>query len=272
MSLLTDQPQAIVLGNHITGRASVDEPNSDVPQSGFDATDRLGDRLASASASWFGTGFGLSFDFGASRSVDLVALINSNLTSAATVAVGGDSTPRVSVAGSAIVASVDCSDLREFHRNAFGFFAPVAYRYWRIEVSDPGNVDGLLRIGELLFAASSWLPKCITVPIQQDKEYRAVRAQTDAENEYSYSLDVESVFSLNIANADDETEREDFEQLIFDTRGGRLPALLIPSTYRNRSYYGKFEGGVRYNWRVGCRTDIQNVRFRELSQGFFAAL
>jgi hypothetical protein len=74
-------------------------------------------------------------------SIDCFALINTNLTSAATITINAGSVSNPD--GSQYTTTLPWRQ----HDNFKFLSAPQTYRYWKILVSDPTNLDGYIQIG-----------------------------------------------------------------------------------------------------------------------------
>lgn len=81
----------------------------------------------------------ITLDFGTDQAVDIIALVNHNLTLAATIAVAAGTTSAVSDFSTTVT-------WREFL--AFKWLtSPETYRYWRIRITDTGNTQGFIEVG-----------------------------------------------------------------------------------------------------------------------------
>lgn len=86
-------------------------------------------------------------DFGSAQSVDLVAVINHNLSSTATITVRAGTTTGVSDFSQSIT-------WRE--RTVYAVLTSLqSYRYWRIDLNDPFNTNGFLEIGYISIGNST---------------------------------------------------------------------------------------------------------------------
>jgi hypothetical protein len=82
--------------------------------------------------------------------MDTLALLNHNLSRSATVLLDASNT-------SGFTSGVETIELTVEDRNIY-FVSPTlpitSYRYWRFRISDPGNADGFLQIGTIVFGAA----------------------------------------------------------------------------------------------------------------------
>lgn len=83
--------------------------------------------------------------------VDTLAILNHNLTQGATVLFQGSN--------DANFETIGVSEILENNvKNTFWIAKVIplnAYRYWRLEISDPANPDGYIQIGSIVFGAAS---------------------------------------------------------------------------------------------------------------------
>ena len=103
---------------------------------------------------WRSTGVvseNLQIDLASAQAVDLLGIVNHNLTSAATITVYGGSTANPN--GSQFSTTIT---YREF--DAFKLLAAAeTYRYWKFIFADAANSDGYIKIGYLLIGDSTTL-------------------------------------------------------------------------------------------------------------------
>lgn len=86
----------------------------------------------------------IDVDFGSPLAPDVIALLDHNLTSAATITIMANSTPSWT--------SPPLSETIVWQAgNVLRYLTTVSrsYRYWRLSLSDPANPDGYLRLSEL---------------------------------------------------------------------------------------------------------------------------
>jgi hypothetical protein len=82
--------------------------------------------------------------------LDTMAILNHNLSGSATVILEGSNDPSF--------ATIPVNITLDYEANNMYYIAPTLplnpYRYWRLNVSDPGSADGFLRIGTIVFGAA----------------------------------------------------------------------------------------------------------------------
>lgn len=89
----------------------------------------------------------ITIDFGSARAVDLLALVNHNLTSAATITIAAGTTSGVSDFSVAM-------SYRQFI--AFKWIdGGQTYRYWRIRIADAANPDNFMEVGYVVVGNST---------------------------------------------------------------------------------------------------------------------
>jgi hypothetical protein len=90
----------------------------------------------------------LQIDLGAARVVNLVAILNHNLTSGATVTVNGGSSANPN--GGQYTTTISW---REF--DAFKLITTQTWRYWKLIFADTGNTDAFIQVGYVLIGNAS---------------------------------------------------------------------------------------------------------------------
>jgi hypothetical protein len=82
--------------------------------------------------------------------LDTLAILNHNLSGSATVILQGSSDPSF--------ATIPVNVTLEYEATNMYYIAPTLplnpYRYWRLNVSDPGSADNFLRIGTIVFGSA----------------------------------------------------------------------------------------------------------------------
>lgn len=87
----------------------------------------------------------ITFDFGAAVSIDTFAIIDHNISTAATITVSANSTNSFPGATTETITGNANMILK--------FFTAHNYRYWRVTINDPTNTDGYLEMGRVWLGA-----------------------------------------------------------------------------------------------------------------------
>lgn len=99
------------------------------------------------------TGQSIAIDLGAAKAVDLVALLFTNLTSAATWRVQAGSTTGVSDYDSGTVTAWAGATQNVARPHALLFLSsPQTYRYWKITLTDAANPDSYFQAGRVFLS------------------------------------------------------------------------------------------------------------------------
>lgn len=104
---------------------------------------------------WRSTGVSsenLQFDLGSALAITLMAVLNHNLTSAATVTVNGGSTANPD--GSQYTTTITW---REFDMFKLLSAAAQTYRYWKVIFVDTANADGYIKVGKIMLGNATTL-------------------------------------------------------------------------------------------------------------------
>jgi len=98
----------------------------------------------------------LTLDLGASLPCSVLALLGSNLTSAATVRLRGSDTDPTAAAGDAYDSGSLSAGVKAGYGAVYKGFTSAAARYWRVDLADASLSDNL-EVGRL-FLGPSWAP------------------------------------------------------------------------------------------------------------------
>lgn len=98
----------------------------------------------------------LVIDFGSAQTINAVAFANVNFQVTATVTIEGHTSN--SWGSPAFSVTMDLSDYLQDPNNLLESFSTnKTYRYWRVSITDDGNPDGFIEIGELFFGTATEL-------------------------------------------------------------------------------------------------------------------
>jgi len=103
---------------------------------------------------WRSTGVSsenLQLDLGSAQSIDILGLLNHNLTSSATITINGGSSANPN--GAQYTTTIT---YREF--DAFKLLSSAqSWRYWKVIIADSTNTDGYIRIGFVMLGLATEL-------------------------------------------------------------------------------------------------------------------
>jgi len=98
----------------------------------------------------------LTLDLGSSTSCGLLAVLGTNLTSAATLRLRASNADPTAVAGDLLDTGTVSANVKDGYGAVYKSFNAVAARYWRLDLTD-NSVSDNLRVGRL-FLGPKWAP------------------------------------------------------------------------------------------------------------------
>jgi len=164
----------------------------------------------------------LSFDFPDPRLVDQIAVIGHNFTSNASVSMVWSDSPGES-AGS-LTLPVEPEDLWS------DLLPAVSARHWRLEIFDPTNQDGFIRIGYLAMGMSRRLPRGFELGWELSRDNRAQVFESESGATFpGDKLAHRRVYSISY-NSLRESDRNEIEAVISMASGSVEPVVFIPNS------------------------------------------
>ncbi len=204
---------------------------------------------------WRSTGItseDLQIDLGAIYSIDLMGIVNHNLTSAATVTINGGSTANPN--GGQYTTTLT---YRQF--DAFKLLTSVqTWRYWKFIFVDTGNTDGYIKIGNLLLGDSTTLPFHWRNDGEFTDDYiniltRSPGGAVYAENVYGVISQKFQFGPLSVANM------ATLRTLYRGLRGSAAPIFIIPESLIYDGYFGRFVNAMSRRLSQYEYTELQFV-------------
>lgn len=199
----------------------------------------------------------LQIDLGAAHAIDLMGIVNHNLTSAATITVNGGSSANPN--GSEYTTTIT---YREF--DAFKLLtATQTWRYWKFIFADPSNPDGYIKIGLVLLGDSTTLNFHWRNDGTFTDEY--VNILTRSPGGAVYAENVYGIISQRfqfgpLSTSDMATLRT----LYRAQRGSAAPIFVIPESLIYDGYFGRFVSV--FARRIGVKEYVE-VEFVEDGRG-----
>jgi len=179
----------------------------------------------------YGTGWFL-LDFGYPVSIDLIALINHNLSSDAVITVTYGST---SACGSTLAGGITWRE-----RDAFDLASSTtSARFWKVSIADPGNTHQFISIGYLMMGDSTTFGTNYAYGWSRTDEYVNAELESHYAAPHIKQLYDRRRFNLpfvNIATANAALLRT----LIDSVKRSATPAFFIPDAAVNDGYFGRF--------------------------------
>lgn len=166
-------------------------------------------------------------DFGAAVTIDAVALGNINIRSTATVKIQGHTadswgTPDVD-------ETIDCSKLTatDFRRNLYHELASSASkRYWRISITDNGNPDGFIEVGEWYLGEFIELVDNFDSSNSRDLVRNNAKLRTEYEQAFVYDRDWGWMLEFTWSNVQEAT-RDQLRLLHQTVKGDAIPFFFV---------------------------------------------
>lgn len=155
----------------------------------------------------------LLFDFGADVTLNAIGLGNVNFQSTATVKIQGHTAD--SWGAPDIDQTIDASDLDGYRRCLYyDLDSSASKRYWRLVISDDGNPDGFIEIGEIFLGEAVELTDSYDKNIRQRLMQNHTQMETEYSQLYTYTKDQIWAFDLSWTNCQQST----VDQLLALTR------------------------------------------------------
>jgi len=171
-------------------------------------------------------------DFGSAQSINLLALINHNLTSTATIAVAAGTTTGVSNYSTTI-------SYRQY--DAFTYLsAAQSYRYWRIRITDSSSTDNFIEAGYLIAASATKLASTFQYGWTQADNFVNNAVTSEFGVPYIDELYYQQEFNFTFANKS-QTEVNVMRTIFQAVKRNVTPIFFIPDTGTNDGYFGRFQ-------------------------------
>ncbi len=174
----------------------------------------------------------ISIVLNTSLPVNIVALVNHNLSSSATITVDAGSTSAVSDYSTAI-------PWREL--TAFLALIPSqTYRFWRIRITDSSNSNGYIQVGYLMIGQLTQLSQNFRTEWKNTTEWTT----QDGRSPYNvpfYERRAQQQHLLLNFNPLTDTEMTDLRTLYAAAGRNRIPFLLLPVYGGDDAYFGRWQ-------------------------------
>ncbi len=207
----------------------------------------------------------ITMDFGSAQSVNLLALINHNLTSTATIAVAAGTTSGVSNYSNTIA-------WRKY--DAFLYLTvSQSYRYWRIRITDSASTDNYIEAGYVIAASATQLASSFSYGWAEVDQYVNNEVSSEFGVPYIDELFYRMQFSFSFVNKPS-AEVSVIRTLFQGAKRNVTPMFFIPDTVTNDGYFGRFQNDLIQNIGVPASggqgsnyTSFSILQFQEESRG-----
>ncbi len=177
----------------------------------------------------------ITLDFGSASTVNLIGLINHNLTATATIAVAAGTSAAVSNYSTTIL-------YRQY--DAFTYLASgQSYRYWRIRITDTASTDNFIEAGYVIAANATQLVSAFSYGWDATDEYTNNEVQSEFGVPYIDELFYRQSFSFTFANKPS-AEVSVIRALFRGAKRNITPMFFIPDTGANDGYFGRFQNNL----------------------------
>ena len=152
----------------------------------------------------------LTFDLGSAQQPSVLAVLDHNFTSGASIVLQG--------ANNSGFAPVGTSRAVPWQSGALLYFLgePLStFQYWRLQISNPGNPDGYLRISELFLGGYTRLERTFELGDFRGKVRTGARDRTNSGKYYGAVNAVVRVFDLSWVRLDQD-QRDALVLTVFD--------------------------------------------------------
>jgi hypothetical protein len=202
----------------------------------------------------------IQIDFSFEQTADIIALVNHNFTSDATITLNGGSTPAPNGSQFQTVISPQ-------GRTARRIFVEQTWRYWLLLIDDPTNGDGYLETGLLPFGVKT----ALTRGFQYGFSRRRETINQVLETEYGV-IDVGANLTQRtrfIASwkTGSHAERDELDSFLLGLERERKGLLFIPDPDAPESFYGRFLLDYALTQTSPDITEISGLEFLEDSPG-----
>lgn len=194
----------------------------------------------------------LQIDLGATYAIDLMGIVNHNLTAAATITVNGGSTANPD--GSQYTTTIT---YRQF--DAFKLLtAGQSWRYWKFIFADSSNTDGYIKIGLVLLGDTTtlgfhWRNDSIFTDEYVNILTRSPGGAVYAENIYGVISQKFQFGPLSV------TDMATLRTLYRGLRGSAGPIFIIPESLIYEGYFGRFVSAMSRRLNVREYTELEFV-------------
>jgi hypothetical protein len=183
----------------------------------------------------------ITVDFGAAQSVDLIGILNHNLTTFATIEIAAGTSTAYANYSTTIT-------WREF--DAFTRLSSAqSYRYWRIRITDTSNPDGFIEVGYVLLGSLVQPGFTFRYDWDLNTDIRSAEVTTEFDTPY-----VEAIFTIRKMNLDfgplTDANMEIVRTLHRRTKRNIYPVFILPSRSGSDGFFMKLDDDINEEIRI----------------------
>jgi hypothetical protein len=207
----------------------------------------------------------IRFDFGTPQTINAIALVNHNFTSAAVITLRAGNSPDPD--GSTFNVAIPWAQ-----RTAWAFLAASqTYRFWSVTIDDPTNSYGFLQIGYLLCATVA------TLPMNFQPTYRVTRTGRGRVSDTDTGVPmvgnkISDYTSINVSwDGLSAADRATLELLLAPIKFGNVPFLFAPVPTETEAYFGRLKGDYGIDRNNSAYESVTALEFSEDAIGMILA-
>lgn len=198
----------------------------------------------------------LQIDLGAARIVNLIGILNHNLSAAATVTVYGGSTPNPN--GGQYSTTIPW---RQY--DSFSLIVTQTWRYWKIIFADTGNTDAFIQVGYVVMGNASDLTFGFNYGWTLEDNYESLDQESEMGTAHVASLfyrigitmDFDSMTAAEVAI---------LRALYLNVQRNAYPVFLIPDKVIYDGYFMRWISF--FDQTIGLRRSVR-IQWKEESRG-----
>jgi len=207
----------------------------------------------------------LVIDMGAAVACDAIAMANINIRDTATVTIEANATDSWGAPTySQTISLADyLGDPNDFQYN---FAATKTFRYWRLSITDNGNPDGFIEIGELFIGTPIALTDIHDSGIPVTISPNNIEHRTEYGQAYVYERSQVKTWELNWSNVQTET-RDELKAFFNAIASNARPLFLtMAGEDANQTYFCRIVSPLESS-RISFDVYVIRLRFQEEAKG-----
>lgn len=174
----------------------------------------------------------IALDLGSAKSITLLALVNHNLTSAATIAIAAGTTAAVA----------DYSTTMTWRELlAFKVIAAQSYRYWRIRITDTGNTDGYLEVGYVMLGTATAPSFGIRWGMTSTPEFQNLEVASEFGIPNISELFRRQRLVMSFGPLATSTDMTTLRNLYLAVKRDVTPLIMVPQSSGTEAYFGRIQ-------------------------------
>lgn len=174
----------------------------------------------------------IALDLGSAKSITLLALVNHNLTSAATIAIDAGTTAAVANYSTTMT-------WRELL--AFKYIAAQSYRYWRLRITDTANTDGYIEVGYVMVGTATAPSFGIRMPMTSTPEFQNLDVGSEFGIPNISELFRRQRLVMSFGPIATSTDMATLRNMYLAVKRNVTPLILVPQSDGADAYFGRIQ-------------------------------